>query len=328
MISIFKAFNPLNVIWLAILLFLLRIGYIAQIPDKLEFTFVEPFARLLVPVSYEYAFSPVGNVFLAAVLILSQALLINYLVNHFNLLGRPTFLPSLMYITLTGLFTPFMVLSAPLICNFLVIWMLFKLFSFYKSDDAKSTAFDLGMIVAVGSIIYLPYIYLFLAIWIALVIFKPFNWREWISGILGYFTVFFFFAVFYYLNNRLTSFYDIWAPLGTRFPNRININNYNYLVLAPVLLILVLYFVKLQQNYYKSYVQVRKSFQLLFFIFLIGGLSFYVKSEFNLNHFLLCAVPASIFFSYYFINANIKWVYESLYLLLLISIIYFQFNTF
>jgi hypothetical protein len=328
MISIFKAFNPLNVIWLAILLFLLRIGYIAQLPNKLEFTFVEPFARLLVPVSYEYAFSPIGNVFLAGVLVLAQALLINYLVNHFNLLGRPTFLPSLMYITLTGLFTPFMVLSAPLICNFLIIWMLFKLFSFYKSDDAKSTAFDLGMIVAVGSMIYLPYFYLFLAIWIALIIFKPFNWREWISGVLGYLTVFFFFAVFYYLNNRLTSFYSIWAPLGTRFPNRININSYNYLVLIPVLLILALYFVKLQQNYYKSYVQVRKSFQLLFFIFLIGGLSFYVKSEFNLNHFLLCAVPASIFFSYYFINANIRWVYESLYLLLLISIIYFQFNTF
>jgi hypothetical protein len=76
---------------------------------------------------------------LAGVLVLGQALLLNYLVNHFNLLGRPTFLPALMYVTLTALFTPFMVLSAPLICNFLVIWMLFKLFSFYKSDDAKST---------------------------------------------------------------------------------------------------------------------------------------------------------------------------------------------
>ena len=328
MISIFKLFNPLNVLWLAILMFILRIGYVAQVPAQLEFTFVEPFARLLVPVSYEYVFSPIANVFLAGILVLAQALLVNYLVNHFNLLGKPTFLPALMYVTITALFTPFMVLSAPLICNFLVIWMLFKLFSFYKSDDAKSTAYDLGMIVAVGSLIYLPYIYLFLSIWIALVIFKPFNWREWISGILGYLTIFFFLAVFYYLNNRLGNFYNIWAPLGTKFPNRININYYNYLVLVPVLVILVLYFFKLQQNYLKSYVQVRKSFQLLFFIFLIGGLSFYVKSEFNLSHFLLCAVPAAVFFSYYFVNANIKWFYESLYLLLLISIIYFQFNTF
>lgn len=329
MISIFKVFNPLNVLWLAILMFILRIGFIAEAPGKIEFVFIEPFARLLVPVAYEYAFSPMLNIFLAGVLVLGQALLLNYLVNHYNLLGKPSFLPSLMYVTLTSLFAPFMVLSSPLICNFLVIWMLFKLFSFYKSDDAKSTAYDLGMIVAIGSIIYFPYIYLFLAIWIALVIFKPFNWREWVSGILGYLTIFFFFAVFYYLNNKLVSFYHIWAPLGTRFPNSIKITNYyNYLVLVPVVLILVLYFVKLQQNYYKSYVQVRKSFQLLFIIFLIGGLSFYVKSEFNLNHFLLCVVPLSVFFSYYFITAGKRWVYESLYLLLLISIIYSQFNTF
>ena len=123
MISIFKIFNPLNILWLVILMFILRIGYLFAVPDKLEFIFVEPFARLLVPVSYEYAFSPSLNVFLAGVLVLGQALLLNYLVNLYNLLGRSTFLPALMYVTLTALFTPFMVLSAPLICNFLVIGM-------------------------------------------------------------------------------------------------------------------------------------------------------------------------------------------------------------
>ena len=328
MINIFKIYNPLNIIWLVILLFITRIGYVLHAPDQLQFTFVEPFARLLVPVSYEHAFSPGLNVFFASLLALGQALLINYLVNFYNLLSKPTFLPALLYVTLSALFTPFMVLSAPLICNFLTIWMLFKLFSIYKSDDAKSTTYDLGIIVAIGTLIYLPFIYLFLAIWIALAIFKPFNWREWISGVLGYITVFFFLAVFYYLNNRLGNFYRIWAPLGSKFPNTININYLNYLVLIPVVLLLVLYFYKLQQNYLKSYVQVRKSFQLLFFIFLIAGFSFYVKTEFNLNHFLLCAVPAAVFFSYYFVNAGIKWFYESLYLLLLISIIYFQFNTF
>ncbi|MBK0378010.1 DUF6427 family protein [Mucilaginibacter segetis] len=328
MVNIFKIYNPLNILWLVILLFALRIGYIFQLPDNLNFVFVEPFARLLVPSAYELSFPPFLNMLLAGVVVLGQALLINHLVNSYNLLGRSTFLPALMYVTISSLFTPFAILSAPLISNFFVIWMLFKLFSFYKSSDAKSTSYDLGIIVALGSLVYLPFIYLFLAIWIALVIFKPLNWREWISAILGFATVFFFLAVFYYLNNRLTSFYNIWKPLGTKFPNRININYYNYIVLAPVILILILYFFKLQQNFYKSYVQIRKSFQLLFIIFLITGLSFYVKSDFRINHFLLCAVPASVFFSYYFVNAGVKWFYETLYALLLFSIIYFQFNTF
>ncbi|WPU93533.1 DUF6427 family protein [Mucilaginibacter sabulilitoris] len=328
MISIFRSFNPLNALWLVLVLFLSRLGYLFHVPDKLQFIFVEPFARLLVPVSYEYAFSPALNVLLAAVLVFIQALLFNYLINFHNLLGKPTFLPALMYITLSGLFTPFLMLSGPLICNFLLIWMLFKAFSLYKGDDAKSTVYDMGMIVALGSLIYLPFIYMFLAIWIALILFKPFNWREWVAGILGYSTVFFFLAVFYYLNDRIAYFSNIWLPLGTKFPDHISINSYNYLLLIPVILILVLCFFKLQQNFFKSYVQTRKSFQLLFFIFLIAAFSFYVNAAFHLDHFLLCIAPAAVFFAYFFLYATRKWFYEGLFLLLLISIICFQFNKF
>ncbi|MGH7237653.1 MAG: DUF6427 family protein, partial [Candidatus Saccharimonadales bacterium] len=144
----------------------------------------------------------------------------------------------------------------------------------------------------------------------------------------GYATIFFFLAVYYYLNNSMPQFVNIWRPLAAKFPGAININYYNYLVLIPVVIILVLCFFRLQQNYYKSVVQVRKSFQLLFAVFLIAGASIYVKAAFQLSHFLLCAVPVAVFFSYYFLHARRKWFYEALYGLLLIVIVYFQFNTF
>ncbi|ASU36135.1 DUF6427 family protein [Mucilaginibacter xinganensis] len=329
MISFFKALNPLNILWLAVILFISRIGFILVSQDKTTFAFAEPVARLLIsPGNFLNPGSTGTNILLAGIVVFAQALLLNHLVNHHNLLGKPTFLPALMYITLSGLFTPFLVLSPPLLCNFLIIWMLFKLFSFYKSNDAKSAAFDLGMMIAIGTIIYLPFIYFFLALCVALIIFRPLNWREILAGVVGYVTIFFFLAVYYYMNESLGQFYSIWLPLGTKFPDSINIHYYSFLVLVPVVVILSLCFVKLQQNFFKSYVQIRKSFQLLFVVFLIASLSFYVKTPFNLNHFLLCAVPCSVFFSYYFLYAKNKWFYESLYLLLLISIIYFQFNKF
>ncbi|HVW94757.1 MAG TPA: DUF6427 family protein [Mucilaginibacter sp.] len=329
MISYFKALNPLNILWLIVILFLSRAGYLFNAPANTEFAFSEVASRLLIaPGTYLNPEPTAYNMLFAAAIVLAQALLINHLVNHFNLLGKPSFLPALLYITTSALFKSFLILSAPLICNFLIIWMLFKLFSFYKKGDAKSATFDLGMMVAVGSLVYLPFIYLFLAIWIGLFIFRPFNWREVVAGVIGYATVFFFLAVYYYWNNSLKEFPAIWLPLTARFPNTINIYYSNYIVLIPVVVILVLCFFKLQQNFFKSYVQVRKSFQLLFVIFLIAGLCFYVKKPFNINHFLLCAVPCAIFLSYYFLYAKTRWFYESLYLLLLISVIYFQFNTF
>ncbi|MGY3213680.1 DUF6427 family protein [Mucilaginibacter sp. HD30] len=328
MINLFKTYNPLNAIWLAVLLIILRIGYLFNAPAEIQFVFVEPFARLLVPVNYEFALSPFMNISLAGVIIFMQALWFNRLVNSFNLMGRPSFLPALMYVVLTALFTPFLILSAPLICNFLTIGMLFKLFSTYKAPDAKSVAYDLGMIVALGTLIYLPFVFMFLVIWAGLIVFRPFNWREWVAAIMGFATVFFFLGVIYYLTDRLPAFAKIWLPLSATLPAHVQLNSYHYLVLVPVAIILLLCFLKVSQIFFRSYVQTRKSFQLLLVLTVISDLSFYIKKEFHLEHFLLCAVPLAVFFSYYFLYAKRKWFYESLFLLLVASVIYFQFNTF
>jgi Family of unknown function (DUF6427) len=328
MIKLFRSYNPLNIVWLAILLCLLRAGYLYSIPAKTDFPFAELFSRLHLPASYQYVIPPEVNLFSATVLVFIQAILLNYLCNYHNLLGKSTFLPAAMYIAASGLFTPFLLLGPPLVCNFLVIWMLFKIFDFYKGEDVKSTSYDLGMIVAVGTLFYLPFIFMFLAIWIALIIFRPFNWREWVACIIGFATVFFFLAVSYYLSDAMSQFYDIWLPLGTKFQVHFSFNYYNYLVLIPVIIILVLGFFKLQQNFFKSYIQTRKSMQLLLFVALIGGFSFYIRPDFHPDHFLLCAIPAAVFFAYYFLYASYRWFYESLYIILVASIIYFQFNTF
>lgn len=327
MINAFRTLNPINILWLGLVSIALRVAFVVTLPDHVDLTMLEPFARLLIPINYENVLSPIGNVLLAAVMVMVQALWLNHLVNGYSLLGKPTFLPALMYITASSLFRPFLILSPALICNFLIIWMIDRLLRFYNNENTKAAAYDLGMIVAVGTLIYFPFIYMFLAVWAGLVLFRPFNWREWVSVLMGFITIFFFLAVFYFWNDKIDQFYKIWLPLGSTFPNQIQIvNYYNYLVLIPILVILVLGFFRLRQNFFKSYVLMRKAFQLLTFMFVVGLLSFYVKADFNLSHFILCAAPVAVMFAYYFLYANVRWFYESLYFLLAISIIYFQFN--
>ncbi|MCJ8210734.1 DUF6427 family protein [Mucilaginibacter sp. RS28] len=328
MISIFRTYKPTNFFWLTLVLLVMRLGYIIKAPDQVHFIFVESYIRSLIPVNYEDALSSTANIFIAALLVFIQALLVNYIINFYNLLGKPSFLPGLMYIVAASLFTPFLVLSPPLFCNFIIIWMLYKIFGLYKSAESKTIAYDLGMMVAVGSLIYLPFIYTILVVWIALVIFKPFDLRDLLASIFGYITIYFFIAVYFYLNDKLNKFLDIWTPLGSRFPSSIHFSQYSYLVLVPVVLIFILCLFKLQQSFYKSYVHIRKSYQVLVLLFLVAGLAFYVKVDFRLNHFLLCAVPASVFFAYYFMYASRRWFYETLFLIFVASIIYFQFNTF
>jgi hypothetical protein len=328
MIDIFRRFNPLNIFWLVILLFILRAGYLLFAPAAIPLHLTEPFLQAMLPVAYADTLTPTMSVLLAAVVVLLQSILVNYLINHYNLLGRPSFLPALMYVTLSGLFTPFLVLSAPLLCNFVIIWMLFKLLELYKTEDSKSVAFDLGMLVAIGSLIYLPFTYLMAVVWAALIVFRPFDWREWTASLIGYVTIFFFIGVAYYLTDRLPHLREIWLPLGSSFAAPEVLDKYDLILLIPVFIIVVLGLFKLQENFFKSYVLIRKAFQLLFFMVIVAAFSFYVRPQFGLSHFLLCTVPIAIFFAYYFLYAGKRWVYESLFVFLIASIIYFQFNNF
>lgn len=324
MINFFRTLNPFNLFLLVIVALVLRIGIFIKLPPSLNFEFIEPFAKLLLPVPLENSLTSEENILAAMVVTIIQAVLFNRVINKHNLLGKPSFLPALMYVTASCLLVPFLVLSPALMCNFLLIWMIDRFLGIYKQGHAMSVMYDCGIIVGIGTIIYFPFIAMLLSLWGCLLIFRPFNWREWSAGLLGFATVFFFIAVFYYWNNSLTKFFNIWLPLTSPFPTKFNINVYDYLVLIPIIPIIILAVFHLKEKFFRSFVQVRKSFQLLFLIFLVAVVSFYLKSDHPIYHFLLCIPPGAVFMGYYFLNAGKRWFYEGLYFILIGAIVYFQ----
>lgn len=325
MIKQFRNLSPVNLFFLVVVTIVLRMGTLFQIPALLEFNFAEVFNRLLMPVPVDSPFAPAVNIFIATFLIIIQAVWLNRIINEHNLLGKPTFLPALMYVTASGILTPFTVLSPALLCNFLLIWMIGKFLNIHRRTEVTSVMYDLGFIVGIGTLIYFPFIAMFVLLYVTLLIFRAFSWREWLSGFLGFATVYFFLAVFYFWNDSLSKFYTIWLPLANPFPSKIRINFYNYIVLIPLLAILGLSGLSIRQNFFRSYVQVRKAFQLLFGLMVLALVSFYLEPQVRIYHFLLAVPPVAVFMAYYFLHAKKRWIFESLFFLLLVFVVYFQF---
>ncbi len=320
-----RTLSGLNVFIVSLVGTILCLGVYLHLPDRLTPVLFEPAIANLIGVEVGQNLSPKINVLITLALTILQAFNLNRVVNHFNLLGKPNFLTALMFMTLVSLFIPFLVLSPTLICNFITIWMLYKLFNIYKQGDVKGIMFDLGLLVALGSIIYFPFIVMLALIWISLIIFRPFSWREWITPLMGVMLVYFLLAVGYYWLERMDEFFQIFIPFTYPFPTRLNMDVYDYFVLIPIVITLVGFLFILKDNFFKSVVQVRKSFQLLFFMILLIFGSFYLNQERSVNHFLLCVPPVSIYLAYFFTHAKTKWFYESLYLVILLTILYFQF---
>lgn len=325
MINQFRSLSPINILGLFLFTFLMRLAFFTQMPAELNFEFLETYARLLVAAPPATNLLPQVNVLIAGLLVFIQALLFNRVINSHNLMAKAGYLPALMYIMGCSLFLDFLILSPPLIANFLLIWIIDKLLTVGKSANARMLLFDIGMLTALGTVIYFPFVVLVLMLWITLVISRPFNWREWIMGPLGFLTIFFFIGVFYYWHDQVSRFINIWSPLTNRFPSVFDINYKDYLSLIPIILIFVLGVLRLRENFFNSYISTRKAFQILFFIFIVAIASFYTKPDFRLYHFLLCIPAGSVLLVYYFAHAKRRWFYESLFAFLVITIQYFLF---
>lgn len=325
MINLFRNLNPVNLFVLAAYTIFMRIAIFINLPDELNFEFLEPYAKLLIQIPLENSFSVTANLLIAAVLTFIQAIVFNRIINNHGLMAKPSFLPALLYITGASLFTQFLILSPPLICNFLLIWIMDKFLKLGKSQNAMMMMFDIGMIIALGTLIYFPYIVFLAMLWLSLLLYRSFNWREWLSGLIGFLTIFFIISVFYYWNDNLSQFYRIWRPLANKFPSNLKINYNDYLVLIPVSVIIALATLQLRENFFRSFISTRKAFQMLFFMFIIALISFYTKPDFRVYHFILSVPPGAVLLAYYFSNAKKRWFYESLFAVLVLSIQYFLF---
>ncbi|WP_207533797.1 DUF6427 family protein [Desertivirga arenae] len=325
MIDFFRRLNPVSLLIIIIIAAFLRVGVLLQLPEHLEFTLLETYAGTLLSIPSGELFSPSANLFFATIITISQAVIFNRIVNNYNLLGKPSFLPGLMYVTVSSLLVPFVVLSPALLCNFLMLWLFSKFLVIYRKEEARSVMYDSGMIIGLGTLIYFPFIGMIPMLWIALIIFRPFEWREWASGIIGFFTIYFFLAAAYYLNDSFQQFAQLKVPLAAAFPSLFKLNIYDYIVLAPVLVVLVLSVYTLQTKLNRSSVHIRKSYLIVFIQAIFSILSFYIKSEYHAYHFILTVAPISLFMAHYFMYAGKRWLYESMYLILLGFIIYFQF---
>lgn len=325
MVNQFRKYTQINILLLAVVGAVLCLGAFLHLPEGLMPVFFEPALANLVGQPTANTLDPSANVLLTLALTLVQALFLNATVSRFGLMGKPTYLPALMYVTLASTLLPFLVLSPVIICNVISIWLIMKLLHLYRSADIKGVMFDLGLIVALGSLIYFPFIAMLALLWISLYLFRPFSWREWVIPLIGFATVYFLLAVVYLLVDRMDEFYALWAPFAHAFPTSLHISGYDAVVLAPVLLILVLFLSILPRLFSKNVVHVRKTVIMLFYMVLIVAGSFYLNRELDVNHFLLAVPPLAIYAAYYFSLATKRWFYESAFALLVITIIVSQY---
>ena len=306
MVGLFKRKNPGNVILLLIYGLILKFPVflhpklpVASSTDSYLYLKMLQFL-LTVTGSSALVFS-----FLSFLIIFLQASLFNRIVNHHKLFPKPNYLVGMSFMLVTSLVPSWSYFSAPLLVNLLMLWGLYRMLNLYNTNQPGAAIFNLGILVGVCSMIYFPSIVFTLLILLSLVIMRPFRAREWVIGLIGVTTPYYFLFIFLYLAGEWS--WRVILP-AVRFhlpalPSSIPITISIALLVLPF--IVGGFFV--QNNLNKMLIQVRKAWSLILLFLMIAASVIFMNDDAEYINWALTALPFAAFHAsaYYYPSQRI-----------------------
>ena len=147
-------------------------------------------------------FSFIINQIITLIVVLLGALFVNFLVIEQEITSKTNYLPAFFYILFSFSATTKSAVEPILVANLFVIPALYFLINSYRKDYALMDVFKSGIFMGLASFFCIHYISAFPLMFIALFIFRPFNWREWSIMFIGLVTPLYIYVSVCYLTTN------------------------------------------------------------------------------------------------------------------------------
>lgn len=255
-------------------------------------------------------------------LILIQSILFGLIAEKNQLLYKNTYLPALFYGLISMLFPEQLELNPELIASFFLLIAVLSLFSTQGQRQALPALINAGFLgglaflISPSTVIYVPVFF------VGIFYLKPSRAIDFAQFLFGYLiTLFTGFTLLYGLgaSDIIQAYLDfpIWQN-GTA----VVWTNVNFVYLISLLLlVLVPTFFRLQQNFFRNTVRVRK-LQGFLVVYLIFSVPYALFGSHTIQTAAsVMALPASVFFTYFFLPDKRKWLYEFIFLLILFGLL-------
>jgi hypothetical protein len=325
-IGLFKQKTPTNILFVFILGILLKLPLFkhSTLPATDEHTSILYEAL----VSFLNSFgekSVIIYAILTYLLLFSQAMLLNKLINDHRMTQKVTYLPAVSYLLVTSLFPEWSFFSAPLIVNSLVLFVFIELFKLYNLSNAKTSIYNIGLATGLSTFIFFPSIILFGWLLVGLLVIRTFRANEWLICFLGVLTPFYFyFTWLLYIGTKnwtqaFTSFEVVIPGSAVSLWSAISA----FLVVFPFLIGGYL----VQVNLRKMLIQVRKNWSLVFIYILFAMLIPFLNSgNTGFQNSMFLTVPFAAFHACSYIYTKKRWLPFLIFWITISFVLIYQFK--
>ena len=281
-----------------------------------------PFFDLLLSV---VGFNHLLSTITAFVLLLFLSFLLVNLNTNLFFISERTFLPAILYVSITGLYTDQQILNPVIPAALFLILAMKKIMDSYQVHGTAYSFFDAGMLISIGSLFYASLIWFGILLIAGLVILRTGAIKEFAITIIGMITPLFIVYGIYYvtgsdMNNLLSA---VAYNLFEREPEYIMPG---YLVIISIISSIVIFvcLFHLLSAINTKKIKSRKTFTLLFWIFLIAITLYLIFGSVSIEIIWIAAIPAVYIISHYFVFARSRIIPEVLLMTIIIMMIVVQ----
>lgn len=260
----------------------------------------------------------------AFILLLAEAFLLNSILAEYKITPKNSYITAFFYVLLMSSTPAMLTLHPFLIVNALIILLLLMLFKIKTKEEGYKEIFLCGLLTGISSLFYFKSAGLIVIVWVFLLIFHSFSWREWFISVIGIATVFIYLFAYFLMTNQLYAVFQEYHKVfsGLNFDwGAWTVSVYQYITSAVIAVLFLVSSVKMFLISREKIIYVRKAFYVIFWLFVLNAFSML----FLINHFIYefsyTLLPLSILVSYYYLNIKKILFGEIVLALLIVSII-------
>jgi len=273
--------------------------------------------------SYISGFSLLSKSIVAFVMLVVCAYYFNYLVDAFGLLKKKSFVPALIFLMLMSSGKSMLSLQPAIPAILCLLIALHKLMLTYRKEIDLSNFFDASFFISLASLFYFPSFMFFPLVWVALIVIRPFVWREWIVAFFGFFLPYIFVFVWYFyfgkvnvlLQDKIFFPEDFEFVLPYKWPNSFMV--YTSILATYLALSVTYFFIKIPVNTIFT-----RNLSVIFVWLLILSCLVYLMAPYStINYLSFISVPISFYLSNLFLETKKTWVNELLFFVLIVGLV-------
>lgn len=239
---------------------------------------------------------------------LVNGFLLNNLISRFEIFPLKNYFPLLFYVLFMSGFKTQLNPHPILFAHTFILLGLFRIAQSNRLDEALGKYFEAGALFSTASLFYFPSLLLYPTVWVALIVIRPFVWREWLTSLLGLLLPYWFVFTWYFWFDGINLFVfgKIFFPSQDFIPDPTFWSGFGTpTVIAWLILSALAFWFLLAKGWPLNTILSKNMLVVFIWILVLSALAFFMAPAYEILYFSLIALPLAVVISNYFVQ--VKW---------------------